>query len=172
MLRAQSPDEARWTLASATLLQRRGVSLEPVEPAVALKTFQYACALRQAALKGMPRDPGARYDMVDSLCKVLDGHVSRQSPPEQIFASCQEGAAIFAQIRGRSPREQWFDHYFGASTAAALGSVMTLGPTHRPGVQTAARSTLAVLQGLTEAMPEPLRTETLSTRERLRRFAE
>ena len=169
---AQFPNEARWTLASAILLQRRGVTLEAVEPGVALKSFQYACALRQAALKKMPDDGATRYDMVTSLCKVMDGHVACGSPPEQVFASAQEGTAIFAGIRGRLPKELWFDHYFGAAIATALERVMAQDPSQKPGVQVAARNTLAVLQEPTDAMPEPLLTDTLKSLGRLRRLAE
>lgn len=171
-LRARFPDEARWTLASATLQQRRGVNIEKVEPAVALKAFQYACALRQSALKRMPDDGGARFDMVVSLCKVVDGHFACKSTPEQIFASCQEGAPIFAGIRGRGPKEQWFDHHFGAATATVLDQVMREHPAQQPGVRAAARSTLAALLEPADALPEPLRADTLATRERLRRLAE
>jgi hypothetical protein len=171
-LRARFPDEARWTLALATLLQRRGVNIEKVEPSIALKAFQYACALRQSALRRMPEDPGTRYDMVMSLCKVVDGHFACKSPPEQIFASCQEGAPIFAQIRGRGPRERWFDHYFGAATATVLDRIIRDEPAQGPGVQAAARSTLAALLEPSDDMPEPLRADTLATRERLRRLAE
>ena len=171
-LRARFPDEARWTLASATLLQRRGVNIEKVEPAIALKAFQYACALRQSALKRMPEDRGARYDMVLSLCKVVDGHFTCQSPPEQIFASCQEGAPIFAGIHGREPHEQWFDHYFGAATATVLEQIMRRDPAQKPGVRAAARSTLSAMSEPQVDMPEPMRTNTLATIERLRRLAE
>ncbi len=168
-LRARFPDEARWTLALATLLQRRGVNIEKVEPAIALKAFQYACALRQSALRRMPDDAVARHDMVTSLCKVVDGHFACKSSPEQIFASCQEGAPIFASIRGRGPKEQHFDHYFGAATATVLDRIMRDDPAQKPGVRAAARSTLAAMLEPRDDMPEPLRADTLATRERLRR---
>ena len=170
--RARFPDEDRWTLASATLLQRRGVNIEQVEPAIALKAFQYACALRQSTLKRMSDDGAARYDMVISLCKVMDGHFTCKSSPEQIFASCQEGAPIFAAIRGRGPKEQWIDHYFGAATATVLERIIAQDPSQKPGVRVAAGSTHAALLEPSDDVPEPLRSNTLATRERLRRLAE
>lgn len=169
---AQFPDEARWTLALALLLQHRGVTLERSEPTLALKSFQYACALRQAALKRLPDDPGARRDLVDSLCKVMDGHAACGSSPEQVFASVQECAAIFAGIRDRRSGEMWFDHYYGAATANALEQVLQRDATQKPGVRAAARATLAVFLDPATITPEPPHSDLPKTRERLQRLAE
>jgi tRNA A-37 threonylcarbamoyl transferase component Bud32 len=169
---AQFPDEARWTLSSALLLQQRGVTLEKTEPALALKSFQYACALRQTAWKRLPEDHGARRDLVDSLCKVMDGHAACGSPPEQVFASVQECAGIFAGMGYRQPREMWFDHYFGAATATTLEQVLKRDATQKPGVQAAARATLAVLLDPAAITTEPPHPDLARTRERLQRLAE
>jgi hypothetical protein len=59
-----------------------------------------------------------------------------------------------------------------AATATVLYRIIRDEPAQGPGVQAAARSTLAALLEPSDDMPEPLRADTLATRERLRRLAE
>lgn len=169
---AQFPQDTRWTVALAALVDRRGAALELVQPGLSLKTFEVALALRRIVLNARPEDIPARRDVVSSLCKVMDAHLAFASSPETILLASRECAAAFAELRGRGPKELWFDHYLGATTAKALAFALERDPSQKPGVQAAARGTLAALQEPSEDMPEPLRSDTLATRERLRRLGE
>lgn len=169
---AQFPQDTRWTVALAALLDRRGAALEAVQPGLSLKTFEVSLALRRIVLTARPDDTLARWDVVSSLCKVMDAHLAFASSAETILLASREGAAAFAEIRGRGPKELWFDHYLGAASAKTLEFALQRDPSQKPGVQAAARGLLAALQEPPEAMPEPLRSDTLATLERLRRLGE
>lgn len=165
---AQFPEDTRWTVALAALLDRRGAVLAQDQPGLSLKTFEVALALRRIVLKARPEDTHARWDVVSSLCKVMDAHLAFASSPETIVLASHECTAAFAEIQGRGPRELWFDHYLGATTAKSLTYALERDPAQKPGVQAAAHEMLAAFDEPADSMPEPLRADTLATREKLR----
>lgn len=169
---AQFPEDIRWTVALAAILDRRGAALASDQPGLSLKTFDVALALRRIVLNARPDDTYARWDVVSSLCKVMDAHLAFASSPETILLASRECTTTFAGIHGRGPKELWFDHYLGTATAKALEFALERDTALKPDVQAAARGLLAALQEPSEAVPEPLRTDTLKTRERLRRLGE